>query len=292
MRLIFEEEARFDCHSCGQCCRTDWKIPVEPSKADRLREIGPRFALVQESSGCWQLHRVEGECSFLNESNLCRVHDEMGPAHKPNACRLFPFVLTPTPEGVHVGASFYCPSVRARKGRPLREHRQFLLALLEQMPEFDRPQDVTTFSAEQPLGWNAYQLLEDALRRRLACSEQAILELLQGLSDHLQDWWRQEVDALFQSPRPEIVARVERLQDWLAGELVLDLGSAQESTWGKRYASSLIQRKFLRRGAFLEELLHLAAVQGVVSAAGNPERAVEVLELNLTHTASFRFPEV
>lgn len=152
----------FDCHGCGRCCETDWDIPVER----------PTFPVERLPNGRALLRRVEGRCTELTPDCRCSLH---GTESKPLACRLFPFQMVRTPDGVHVGASFYCPSVYHGRGRPLSAHAQTLEAYAQKLPALgDAP---LRLNDHETIGWSGYRLLEEALASRLPHLWGAVREL-------------------------------------------------------------------------------------------------------------------
>ncbi len=63
--------------------------------------------------------RRDGACGFLSPDNRCRIHEELGGARKPLACRVFPYSFHPTPSAVIVTTSFGCPTIAANEGAAL-----------------------------------------------------------------------------------------------------------------------------------------------------------------------------
>jgi lysine-N-methylase len=141
--------ARFTCHQCGDCCRS---FPVslsdEETKAYAERDwsqvlpghAGPVF--FESSTGPGRsarfLHRqVDGSCIFLDsERNLCRIHDKLGEAAKPLACRLFPFTVVPgdlEDPRPRVGCHFACKGLAAGDGKPVAGERRALESLVQEL---------------------------------------------------------------------------------------------------------------------------------------------------------------
>jgi lysine-N-methylase len=67
-------------------------------------------------------HNPDGACVFLDPEGRCRLHAESGRGAKPFACRLYPFVPTPSPSGMRLDLRADCPSVAANRGRSLNVH--------------------------------------------------------------------------------------------------------------------------------------------------------------------------
>lgn len=121
----------WDCSGCGDCCRS-YQVRVTAAEKARLDAQGwasdPLLAGVATTvpdpkTGDHQLaHRPDGACVFLGTDNRCRIHAKHGPAGKPMACRLYPFVLVPGDGHWRVGLRYACPAAAADTGRPLVAH--------------------------------------------------------------------------------------------------------------------------------------------------------------------------
>jgi lysine-N-methylase len=135
----------WDCHSCGDCCRTmegvitdEEKRRIEALDLANDTEVGPKpwFTPVARGSKKWRLsHRTGGGCVFLTAGNHCRLQERFGADVKPFVCRLFPFILIPAGNHWRVGMRFSCPSAAANLGRPVADAEKDLLhfsGLLEQ----------------------------------------------------------------------------------------------------------------------------------------------------------------
>lgn len=123
-------------------------------------------------------------CVFLSEQRLCSIHAELGAPAKPVTCRQYPFQFTRTPDGLFVGASFFCTAIRENQGRPLIEHAEALLELLPEAIIMEVP-DPIALDQERTLSWSQYRELERGFIVNLAHRglDQASLLLLQ---DHFQ----------------------------------------------------------------------------------------------------------
>lgn len=140
-QLHFDSNQNYDCLMCGRGCRAGWDIPVEPEVAANLEhqplvlriigEQGPVFRkvedqiFIQNSKDC-------PNCRFLAEDQLCSIHRELGFEAKPATCKLFPFVMTQTPEGIFAGVTYYCTATRQNYGRNTSAHEADLRIQLEQ----------------------------------------------------------------------------------------------------------------------------------------------------------------
>ena len=122
---------RFDCHSCGYCCRC-LVVNVTAAERRRILDAGwaeriPNHPLFERyrfrGRRLYRLaHRSDGGCVFLGDDERCRLHAETGVETKPLACRLYPFVPTPGVDAVRIDLRADCPSVAANRGRSLTVH--------------------------------------------------------------------------------------------------------------------------------------------------------------------------
>ena len=100
--IVLKNEEKWDCHQCGFCCRGSL-IPLSNRDAEQLQiqkwEDQPEYRgrmLVGDrasESGFRLAHRADGNCIFLSEDGLCRVHSKFGIAAKPTVCQTFPLQL-------------------------------------------------------------------------------------------------------------------------------------------------------------------------------------------------------
>lgn len=140
----------WDCHQCGDCCRT-YVVRVTAEEKDRILKQGwmadPEFKgkeplKFDKASGEYSLNQTaDGSCVFLGENNRCRIHAKFGMAAKPFACRLYPFVLVPGGDHWKVSLRFACPSVTDNKGRAVAAHTSELTTLAGPI-EADNPKAV------------------------------------------------------------------------------------------------------------------------------------------------------
>ena len=171
MELIFPEAIHFDCGACGRCCR-GWSVAFDESAWRRVkgsalferleREHGEAPAVADENAphGPPAICRLrDGACAFLSPDRACLIHRELGPSAKPFGCSLFPFLVRPTPDGVHVGVSFYCSAVQANHGRPLHEHAGDI-ERARQAVHFAPIGDTVPFDAGHVISWALYRDVE------------------------------------------------------------------------------------------------------------------------------------
>jgi lysine-N-methylase len=120
----------WDCHGCGECCRK-YHIRVTAVEKARIESQGwpaeelgglPPLAFDPHLGSDRLNQRPDGSCVFLGPDNRCAIHAKFGPAAKPMACRIYPFVLVPAGDHWRVGLRFACPAAVAGAGRPLTAH--------------------------------------------------------------------------------------------------------------------------------------------------------------------------
>jgi lysine-N-methylase len=138
----------WDCHTCGDCCRT-YAVRVTAEERKRIQKQAwsetPELKGVEPIAFNKQLgdyalaHTPNGDCVFLGENNLCRIHAKFGAAAKPFACRLYPFVLVPAGDHWKVSLRYACPSVTDNLGRSCTAHAADLTDVAKQI-EADQPQ--------------------------------------------------------------------------------------------------------------------------------------------------------
>ncbi len=127
--IIFPEVGgqRFDCQQCGRCCR---ELVIYITEGDRKKIDkqdwqdkldGPPY--IRFGRSYVLNHRSSGDCIFLTDNHMCRIHAAFGATDKPLSCQLFPFSLEPEADGFRVSVRFDCPSVARSVGNPLAKHR-------------------------------------------------------------------------------------------------------------------------------------------------------------------------
>ena len=149
----FPTDQNFECSQCGRCCR-GWRIHVDAETARKLKGTPDAKRLEEKEGRFFARKDAQDRCSFLTPANQCELHGRA----KPSGCRQFPFRLTRTPDGVFVGASFYCPSIQANQGRPLPEFRAELEEMARQLTLFGA--DGLQVWRECRLEWSDYRCLE------------------------------------------------------------------------------------------------------------------------------------
>ncbi len=118
--------SNFTCNSCTRCCTS--KHLLGPVSADEVQKILNGFEKTDKATSAsssdflplsnngeppesFLLRTENGRCTFLQESGLCGIHEQLGAEFKPAACRLFPYRPVRTVSGWDIGLSLSCPSV-------------------------------------------------------------------------------------------------------------------------------------------------------------------------------------
>ncbi|MEO8376387.1 MAG: YkgJ family cysteine cluster protein [Candidatus Sumerlaeota bacterium] len=169
----------YGCIQCGQSCKMFNEVSVEEKSRAKIEEIDYRalmhpdtrelsFLVKSPSTGEKDiLRRHCGTCVFQREDGLCGVHAAHGFLQKPQTCQDFPFRYAETPAGAFVGLSFACTAVLQNAGPTVAGQRD---ALAQNRP---RANAVLNFRGDvrlthrHEISWEAYELLEEDLRRIL-----------------------------------------------------------------------------------------------------------------------------
>ncbi len=173
MEFHFPPGQNYDCVQCGRSCQGNLQVRADPFFEKEMRK-SPLAESYTKETGLRPIHRGEEgfrvlrrqdeQCIFLDQDNLCKVHAEHGSEAKPLACRLFPFSVTPTPDGYFVRLSFYCTAVKANHGRQAIEHRKDLESLLERI-EFKKVGfEPIHLAGGTYFDWPAYKAFESWLQ--------------------------------------------------------------------------------------------------------------------------------
>lgn len=146
--------------------------------------------------------RDDGSCGFLSSGNLCRLHEELGEAHKPLTCRMFPFTFHPAAGATVVTASFGCPTVTANLGEPVAEGPQ-REALERKQDEWAKTHRATAharwFAAGRPIDAPSLKILRECLLRLLVHEDDGAVDLrinLRRIAGVLDDLTRSRVRRL------------------------------------------------------------------------------------------------
>lgn len=98
---------RHDCLMCGGSCQGVKVALLNEGEHDRVAEQAAKLG-VEEPVADGVLRRVSGQCVFLGDNNLCRIHAEWGLLAKPTVCRQYPMVATRVGDETRVGLDPGC----------------------------------------------------------------------------------------------------------------------------------------------------------------------------------------
>jgi Fe-S-cluster containining protein len=125
--------ADYRCRHSGECCSTEWDVPIELPVYRRLSDAlaGGRLRGVgqpEEEGGALLVtgddlpgdaaamfaRTAEGRCVFFHGgSRLCTVHRDLGEEMLPATCRHFPRVAVRDQRGTSISLTHYCPTAAA-----------------------------------------------------------------------------------------------------------------------------------------------------------------------------------
>jgi Fe-S-cluster containining protein len=180
--LLIRDDARFTCTMCGSCCGGHNVGPVMgdviAGLADKMADLeaatqtakGLFFSLgghpdddrpadVEDSQVL--CHASRGSCIFLADDRKCRIHAAYGGDAKPRACRIFPYALTATPDGIAVTIQRECRGFpEARAGKRLADDMPAIRKVLALVPQRTQTRNIVRLDAATPLTWPQYTALE------------------------------------------------------------------------------------------------------------------------------------
>lgn len=244
--------ARWDCHSCGNCCRFYELGPVEPEVIRRLEaeRVEEKWA---PAAGGWYdvrttaegeqlnfLRHIDGHCVFLRDDQLCAIHGLYGADAKPGFCREYPFHVLEDPKGLVAVVRSSCAGYHASyaDGQPVENHGPGVVELPRVVP-----------------------------RRRFAPDRIAVLPDLEVGLDEWMAWEQRLLDAIAAPDEPErAIARLRR-------ELYTLAGRAEPSPDPHRAR--------MAAGAVIEALRRLMA-----KAAADPDPTVPPIRLAFARDAA------
>jgi len=123
--------ADYRCRHSGQCCSTNWDVPIELPIYKTLTEAltAGRLEMASGTEGlspfilgpelpddtAAMFERTEGgHCVFLERSSrLCIVHRDLGETALASTCRHFPRVAIRDRRGTFIALSHFCPTAAA-----------------------------------------------------------------------------------------------------------------------------------------------------------------------------------
>ncbi|NLF67631.1 MAG: YkgJ family cysteine cluster protein [Candidatus Anammoximicrobium sp.] len=179
---------RWDCTSCGQCCRGT-EIPLDDDDLQQLRrqqwDRHPDYQGVQTVVRQGMLRRRyrlaqrdDGRCVFLTGEGRCRIHEEFGLAAKPLVCRVYPLQLVPLDDVALLTLRRSCPAAAADQGSELRTHRDTAVQAVRQRPQLAQAAPPPPIIGSVRRSWPDTRLVTDALERLLTDEQYPLVRRL------------------------------------------------------------------------------------------------------------------
>jgi hypothetical protein len=173
--IFFPENFRFECVGCCTCC-IDWSILVESCTLEKLRNIEfkknvekdkgiDNILLFCSDTSEYHMAKINGRCAMLDD-HKCRIHSELGMSFKPLGCRAFPIFMYSTPDGIYVGTSFICKSIRNNTGIPIEEYLDEIRGLLSEYDSKTIGDDII-LAGDIQINWQGYKVVEDFLLKKI-----------------------------------------------------------------------------------------------------------------------------
>jgi len=181
------DDARITCTMCGGCCGGHMVGPVSQEVLEGLddaqwsaleRDTGSHkglfFALpAADAAEVGQhvvCHASGGSCVFLTDDRKCLIHKRHGGDKKPEPCRIFPYEMIATPDGVVVTVQRECRGfLEAGQGKRLADDLDELRAVLALVPE--RAKVGSARLRGEVLPWDGYLALEERLHAVVDASD-------------------------------------------------------------------------------------------------------------------------
>lgn len=223
-------DARFSCRMSTACCRHDYEITLPPEAqlvidAMPWHSLDPKLTdtrLPRRPDGKLQLKRVDETCRFLGPRNLCVIHQTLG--RQPfGPCCVFPFSFARTPEGLAVGLSPICGSVRLGLGISPQEREEDLRERLVHTEP--RTADAYRLAPGVEIPWERFRDIEQALceclavddipmRRRLYVGARLLGALRDNLPVDVRAWLEEPAAAITTELRQAIRGMLARIIGW------------------------------------------------------------------------------
>jgi Fe-S-cluster containining protein len=223
-------DARFSCQMSTACCRHDYEITLPPEAqllidAIPWQRLNPALAgtrLPERPDGKLQLKKVDETCRFLGARSLCLIHQALG--RQPfGACSVFPFSFARTPEGIAVGLSPICSSVRMGLGiRPQEREEDLRERLVHVEP---KSADAYRLAPANEISWERFRDIEKALcdilaagdapmRRRLYLGSRLLGALKENQPIDLKAWLDERPTGITPELREAIRGMLARIVGW------------------------------------------------------------------------------
>lgn len=223
-------DARFSCRMSAACCKHDYEITLPPEAqllidAIPWQHLGPALAgteLPRRPDGKLQLKALDETCRFLGPRNSCLIHQTLG--RQPfGPCCVFPFSFARTPEGIAVGSSPICCSVRMGFGITIQEREEDLRERLVHVEP--RSTDAYRLAPGTAIPWERFRDIEKALcdclvatdipmRRRLYVGTRLLGALKDNQPIDVNTWLAEPVAAITAELRAAIRGMLTRIIAW------------------------------------------------------------------------------
>ncbi len=187
--LHLPEGIAYTCHNEGVCCNVFDTIPVDAGVAATLALLDkstlnqtagntPNSPVAVNNPAAPPAQKIArkpcGECSMLTAEKLCAIHALAGEAAKPRVCQDFPWRYVETPDGVYVGLSFVCPSVRGNRGRLVSEQSEQLQTRYRATASIRATPSAIPLNARVTLSWPDYMEIESAFTDLLSMHDEPL----------------------------------------------------------------------------------------------------------------------
>jgi Fe-S-cluster containining protein len=166
-------DERWTCRGCGNCCRGNL-VPLHLDDLQRLRdqrwENHPEYkniSFIKREGLFSQRYRLaqrsDGNCVFLGDDNLCRIHREFGFDEKPLVCRMYPLQIVPLEKNAILTLRRSCPVAAEGEGARLAEYLEEAKKYVKIRPLLAEPAAPPAVIKNQHLGWTDFNVVANAL---------------------------------------------------------------------------------------------------------------------------------
>ncbi|MGE0489646.1 MAG: YkgJ family cysteine cluster protein [Vulcanimicrobiota bacterium] len=172
MEFHFAPGQHYDCVQCAKGCLDRLEVGVDPYSQRVVKESFLALRVIEEHGvepftvspeGRNIVTKIDHKCVFLNQDNLCEIHAQLGIEAKPLICRIFPYSITPTPDGYFIGISHYCTSAKLNNGRPLSAHQGEIEEILKGIKFTGMGFEPLALGSNVSIDWEAFKALEASL---------------------------------------------------------------------------------------------------------------------------------
>ena len=223
-------DARFSCQMSAACCKHDYEITLPPEAqllidAIPWQHVNPALTgteLPRRPDGMLQLKSPHESCRFLGPGSLCLIHKTLG--RQPfGPCCVFPFSFARTPEGIAVGSSPICGSVRMGFGITFKEREADLRERLVHVEP--RSTEAYRLAPGVEISWESFRDIEKALceclavadiplRRRLYVGARLLGALKDNQPTDVNAWLTEPAGAITPELRAAIRGMLARIVGW------------------------------------------------------------------------------